>query len=62
MKQVVYAGKIEKGKLVKCKLDSKFYVKEHIKALRRYSEAVPCIEIGTIMYPDGGANVPGVHS
>lgn len=62
MKQVVYAGKIEKGKLVKYKMDTKFLMASTVEAVQKLAEAQPCIEIGMIMYPDGGANVPGGHS
>ena len=62
MNQVVYAGKIEKGKLVKYKMDTKFLMASTVEAVQKLAEVQPCIAVDGILYPDGGADVPGGHS
>ena len=63
MKRLVYAGKIEKGQLVKCKLDTRFYMASHIEAMRLMQKAMPiCIEMQIPLNTAGDNHVPGSHS
>ena len=61
MKQVIYVGKIEKGRLVKCKADTRKFMEAHVEMARRMA-AMQYVEIDITVKPDGGSHVPGSHS